>query len=142
MKTSILILCTGNSCRSQMAEGFLRWYNPSLNIYSAGTRPAYEIHPLAVEVMRESGIDISGQQPKNINQFIDRWFDYVVTVCKAAKDQCPVFPAAVQNRIHLGFDDPAAATGSEEERLAEFRRVRGEILIRMRDLSDQINKEL
>lgn len=141
MKTSVLILCTGNSCRSQMAEGFLRSFNPSLRIFSAGTRPAHETHPMALQVMRESGIDISDQHPKNVNQFLDRSFDYVVTVCKAAKESCPVFPGAVNNRLHLGFDDPAAATGSEEERLAVFRRVRDEISTRMRELAEEIRKE-
>jgi arsenate reductase len=124
-----------------MAEGFLRSFNPALKVWSAGTRPAFEVHPLAVQVMRESGIDISDMQPKSINQFLDRSFDYVVTVCDAAKESCPVFTGEVKHRLHIGFDDPAVATGSEEERLAVFRRVRDEISTRFREFSDNIVKE-
>jgi len=124
---SILILCTGNSCRSQMAEGFLKSFDPSLQVHSAGTSPSPRVHPLAVRVMKEIGIDISSGTPKNVDQFIDQSFDYVITVCDNAKETCPVFMGEVKENIHIGFDDPAEATGTEEEILAEFRRIRDEI---------------
>jgi len=127
MKQSILILCTGNSCRSQMAEGFLRSFDAELDVHSAGTVPATEVHPLAVQVMREKGIDLSANRPKKVDEFLAKPFDYVVTVCDGAKESCPLFTGNVKHRLHIGFDDPAAATGSGEEVLAEFRRVRDEI---------------
>lgn len=123
----ILILCTGNSCRSQMAEGFLRHLDSSLEVYSAGTRPANEVNPIAVKVMQEIGIDISKQFPKLVDRFINEEFDYVITVCDNAKETCPVFTGKVKNRLHIPFDDPADAVGSEEEVLAVYRRVRDEI---------------
>ncbi len=123
----ILILCTGNTCRSQMAEGFLRWLDPSLEVFSAGTRPGGKVHPLAVRVMAEKGIDISGGRPKDVKEFIDLPFDHVITVCDGAREECPVFTGEVKQRHHIGFDDPAEATGTEEEVLAVFRRVRDEI---------------
>ncbi|HHE31154.1 MAG TPA: arsenate reductase ArsC [Chlorobaculum parvum] len=134
---SILILCTGNSCRSQMAEGFLKAYDPSLEVNSAGTRPAELVHPLAVQVMKEVGIDLSAHRPKSLNAFLDRPFDYVITVCDNAKETCPIFTGKVGQRLHLGFDDPAEATGSEEEVLAVFRRVRDEIAARFRQFFDE-----
>lgn len=127
MKKSILVLCTGNSCRSQMAEGFLRSFDPELEVFSAGTIPASEVHPLAVQVMREKGIDLSANRPKKVDEFLAKPFDYVVTVCDGAKESCPLFTGQVKHRQHIGFDDPAAATGTNEEVLAEFRRVRDEI---------------
>jgi arsenate reductase (thioredoxin) len=123
----MLILCTGNSCRSQMAEGFVRHFRPDFEIFSAGTAPAAEVHPLAVKVMAEEGIDISDGEPKLVNQFIDHDFDYVVTVCDDAKETCPVFIGSVKEQLHMGFEDPAMATGSDEEVLGVFRRVRDEI---------------
>ncbi|NUN68550.1 MAG: arsenate reductase ArsC [Bacteroidetes bacterium] len=126
----ILILCTGNSCRSQMAEGFLRSFDPSLEVFSAGTKAAARVHPKAVQVMAEKGIDLSGHSPKTVEQFLDQSFDYVITVCGNAKETCPVFLGAVKQRLHIGFDDPAEATGTEEEVLAVFRRVRDEIDVR------------
>lgn len=125
--TRILILCTGNSCRSQMAEGFLKSIDPALEVYSAGTAPSARIHPKAVQVMREIGIDISGGYPKNVDQFINMPFDYVITVCDNARESCPVFTGDVREQLHIGFEDPAEATGSEEEILTVFRRVRDEI---------------
>ena len=125
--TKILILCTGNSCRSQMAEGFLKSFDPTLEVYSAGTAPAERVHPKAVQVMAEEGIDISKNYPKSVDQFIDQSFDYVITVCDAAKESCPVFTGNVKHRLHIGFEDPAEATGTEEEILAVFRKVRDEI---------------
>ncbi|UWX57145.1 arsenate reductase ArsC [Chlorobaculum sp. MV4-Y] len=127
MKQSILVLCTGNSCRSQMAEGFLRSFDAELEVFSAGTIPASEVHPLAVQVMREKGIDLSGSHPKSVEQFLSKPFDYVVTVCDGAKESCPLFTGNVKHRVHIGFDDPATATGSSDEVLAVFRRVRDEI---------------
>ncbi len=123
----ILILCTGNSCRSQMAEGFLKSFDPALEVRSAGTGPSDRVHPKAVQVMAEEGIDISGGYPKNVDQFLDTAFDYVITVCDNAKETCPFFTGKVNHRLHIGFDDPADAVGTEEEILAEFRRVRDEI---------------
>ena len=125
--TRILVLCTGNSCRSQMAEGFLKSFDPKLEVYSAGTAPSERVHPKAVQVMAEEGIDISKGYPKLVDDFINQAFDYVITVCDSAKETCPVFTVVVKHRLHIGFDDPAEATGSEEEVLAVFRRVRDEI---------------
>jgi arsenate reductase len=125
--SSILILCTGNSCRSQMAEGFLRSFDPELEVFSAGTKPAAAVHPLAVAVMQEEGIDISGNRPKSVDEFTSMPFDHVVTVCSGARESCPVFTGKVEHRRHIGFDDPAEAEGSREEQLAVFRRVRDEI---------------
>jgi len=124
----ILILCTGNSCRSQMAEGFLRSLHPEWKIFSAGTKPEKEVNPLAVKVMEEAGIDISHHQPKSIQQFIGYDFDYVITVCDNARESCPVFTGKVKHRLHIGFEDPADARGNEEERLEVYRRVRNEII--------------
>ncbi|MEZ5366610.1 MAG: arsenate reductase ArsC [Bryobacterales bacterium] len=123
----ILILCTGNSCRSQMAEAFLRSFDPSLEVESAGSRPAEQVNPHAVRVMAEVGLDLSGQRPKSVAEFLDQPFDYVITVCGNARDECPAFTGQVEHRVHLGFDDPADATGSEEEILDVFRRSREEI---------------
>ena len=133
MKPSILILCTGNSCRSQMAEGFLRSFDSGMEVHSAGTIPATEVHPLATQVMQEKGIDLSGSRPKKVDEFLAKPFDYVITVCDGAKESCPVFTGEVKRRLHIGFDDPAAATGSAEEVLAVFRRVRDEIEVRFRE---------
>ena len=123
----ILILCTGNSCRSQMAEGYIRNFRPEIEVYSAGTFPAARVHPLAVKVMNEDGIDISAGTPKSVDQFLDKTFDYVITVCDHAKETCPVFTGDVKKTLHIGFDDPATATGTDEEVLAFFRRVGDEI---------------
>ncbi len=123
----ILILCTGNSCRSQMAEGFLKSFNPDFEVVSAGTNPSAEVHPKAIEVMHESFIDISNNKPKNVEQFLNEAFDYVITVCGGANESCPAFTGDVKHRLHIGFDDPAEATGTEEEILSVFRHVRDEI---------------
>jgi arsenate reductase (thioredoxin) len=127
MNPKILILCTGNSCRSQMAEGFLKSLDPSLQVFSAGTNPAARVHPLATKVMKELGIDIGGNKPKHVEEFINDSFDYVITVCDNAKETCPVFIGKVHHRLHMGFDDPAEAVGTEEEVVAVFRHVRDEI---------------
>jgi len=127
MKKRILILCTGNSCRSQMAEGFLKSFDSELEVYSAGTKPAERVNPKAIQVMQEMGIDISKNYPKDVEKFVNESFDYVITVCDNAKETCPVFTGKVGQQLHIGFEDPAEATGTEEEVLAVFRRVRDEI---------------
>ena len=127
MTQRILILCTGNSCRSQMAEGFLKSFDPNLEVYSAGTHPALHISSRAIQVMKEIGIDISGGHPKSVDQFLNDSFDYVITVCDHAKESCPIFTGEVLHRIHIGFDDPANAAGTEEEVHAVFCHVRDEI---------------
>jgi arsenate reductase (thioredoxin) len=123
----ILILCTGNSCRSQMAEGFLKLFDPEMNVFSAGTNPSSRVHPKAVQVMQEAGIDISDAKPEDVAKYLDLSFDYVITVCGNAKETCPAFIGEVNEQLHIGFDDPAAASGTEGEILDEFRRVRDEI---------------
>jgi arsenate reductase len=127
VKKKILVLCTGNSCRSQMAEGFLKSFDNELEVYSAGTNPSKQVHPKAIQVMNEVGIDLSKNYPKMVDQFLNDSFDYVITVCDNAKETCPVFVGKVTNRLHMGFEDPAEATGTEEEILSEFRRIRDEI---------------
>jgi arsenate reductase len=127
MKPTILILCTGNSCRSQMAEGFLRAAAGELvNAQSAGSNPTSCVHPLAIKVMAEVGIDISGHHSKHLKKFLDRPVHTVITVCGDLDQTCPVFHGQA-NRHHWPFDDPARAAGSEEEVLACFRRVRDEL---------------
>lgn len=127
MKPTVLILCTGNSCRSHLAEGILRAVaGDFLNVQSAGSKPAGYVHPMAIQVMREIGMDISTHHSKHMNEFLEQPVETVVTVCGNADQACPVFPGQM-NRHHWGFDDPAHATGSEEEKLAVFRRVRDEI---------------
>lgn len=124
----LLILCTGNSCRSQMAEGFLKSFDSRLEVYSAGTHPAPHANANAVAVMKEVGIDISANKPKNVDLFVDQPFDFVITVCGGAREVCPAFTGDVKRRLHIGFDDPADATGTSEEVMAVYRRVRDEIL--------------
>jgi len=123
----ILVLCTGNSCRSQMAEGFLKSFDSRLEVYSAGTIPAGQVNPYALKVMKEAGIDISAQTSDHVDQYIDQPFDYVITVCDNANEKCPVFVGQVKHRLHIGFDDPADATGTDDEILPVYRRVRDEI---------------
>ncbi|TFH00176.1 MAG: arsenate reductase ArsC [Calditrichales bacterium] len=123
----ILILCTGNSCRSQMAEGFLKHFNKTLHVRSAGTHPSGQVHPKAVQVMAEAGVDISDGRPENVDLYLDEAWDYVITVCGNAKETCPVFQGEVKEQLHIGFEDPADATGSDDEVLAVFRRIRDEI---------------
>jgi len=127
MKKRILVLCTGNSCRSQMAEGFLKFFDKNLEVYSAGTKPADKVNPFAVKAMKEVGIDISQNYPKSVDQFLNDSFDYVITVCDNAKETCPVFIGDVKHHLHIGFDDPAEAIGTEEEVMPVYRRVRDEI---------------
>jgi len=127
MKPTILILCTGNSCRSHLAEGILRAAaGDSFNVQSAGSKPAGYVHPLAIQVMKEIGLDIAGHHSKHMNEFLNQPVETVITVCGNADQACPIFPGQA-NRHHWGFYDPAHATGTEEEKLAVFRRVRDEI---------------
>lgn len=122
----VLILCTGNSARSQMAEGLLSHLGgTAFEVHSAGTRPS-QVRPEAIEAMKEIGIDISGHRSKSVDEFAGQEFDYVITVCDNARESCPVFPGHTV-RIHSGFDDPAAVEGDWETRLASFRQVRDEI---------------
>ena len=123
----ILILCTGNSCRSQMAEGYLKSFDENLEVFSAGTKPAEKINPFAVKAMKEIGIDISTGIAENVDKYLSQSFDYVITVCDNAKETCPVFIGNVKHRLHIGFDDPADAVGTEEEVMPVYRRVRDEI---------------
>lgn len=130
----VLFLCTGNSCRSQMAEGFARLsVPPTVRVFSAGTAPTGEVHPLAVRVMSEIGVDISGHRSKSLAEVPMYAVDLIVTVCGHANDVCPV-PPRTAARMHWPIDDPAKATGSEEEVLAAFRRVRDELRRRVNDL--------
>ena len=126
MKKRVLILCTGNSARSQMAEGLLGHdAGDRFEVESAGTQPGH-VRPEAIVVMKELGIDISGHRSKHVDEFQGQSFDCVLTVCDNAKENCPVFPGH-SKRVHKGFEDPAALQGTEEERLSLFRRVRDEI---------------
>ncbi|QNK64132.1 arsenate reductase ArsC [Pedobacter sp. PAMC26386] len=119
----VLVLCTGNSCRSQLAEGFLRYFAGDIaEIYSAGIE-THGVNPKAIQVMKESGIDISGHTSNNVNEYASIDFDYVITVCDNAKESCPYFPTKAA-KLHYNFPDPAKATGSEEEIMKEFRKVR------------------
>src|SRR4030065_2936856 len=127
MKKRILILCTGNSARSQMAEGFLKSFDKHLGVFSAGTKPAEKINPFAVKAMKETGIDISNGIAENVDKYLHQSFNYVITVCDNAKESCPVFLGKVGKELHLGFEDPADAVGSEEEVMPVYRRVRDEI---------------
>jgi arsenate reductase (thioredoxin) len=132
-KQRVLILCTGNSARSQMAEGLLRHdAGDRFEVFSAGTKPT-QVRLEAIAAMQELGIDISGHRSKSVDEFAGQNFDYVVTVCDNAKASCPVFPGNTK-RIHWSFDDPAAVEGSHEQRLAAFRRVRDELRGRFRGL--------
>lgn len=135
-KKRVLILCTGNSARSQIAEGLLAHdAGDRFEVESAGTRPS-RVRPEAIAVMRELGIDISGHRSKHVDQFAGQQFDYVLTVCDNANQSCPVFPGQAV-RIHHNFEDPAALEGSEAQRLALFRRVRDEIRGYLKDFPPQ-----
>ena len=130
-KQKVLFVCTGNSCRSQMAEGLLRHYGKDkFDVFSAGLEPSY-VHPLAIKAMAESGIDITNQYSKTVNEFLEQDFSYVITVCDGANERCPIFPGKY-NAIHWSIDDPASAEGTENERMKVFRRVRQNILERIK----------
>jgi arsenate reductase (thioredoxin) len=120
---NILVLCTGNSCRSQIAEGYLRYYaGDKANIYSAGVE-THGVNPRAITIMKEDGIDISKHTSNNVNEYLDIEFDHVITVCDNAKERCPYFPTKAKNH-HYNFPDPAKATGTEKEIMSEFRNTR------------------
>lgn len=132
----VLILCTGNSARSQMAEGLLRNDGgAAFEVFSAGTKPSH-VRPEAIAAMHEIGIDISGHRSKSVEEFAGQAFDYVITVCDNAKESCPVFPATTK-RIHWSIEDPAAVQGSEEQRLAEFRRARDQLRSFLRRFAEE-----
>ena len=134
-----LILCTHNSSRSQMAEGFLRTLAPDrFDVESAGTE-ATRVHPLAIRAMDEAGIDLRSHRSKTLERFLGEKWDYVITVCDSANERCPLF-AGGATRLHWSFDDPSAVTGPEDERLAAFRRVRDEIEARLRRWLDEIDR--
>jgi arsenate reductase len=136
-KKSVLFLCTGNSCRSQMAEGWLRHLGGArFEALSAGTRPQ-GVNPLAVRVMAEAGVDLSGQRSKSVDEYLGRGLDLLVTVCGGAKESCPAFPGKVGEQRHWPVDDPAGAEGTEDEVLAVFRRVRDEIEERVTNLVNE-----
>ena len=136
-KKRVLILCTGNSARSQMAEGILHFTSgDKFEVESAGVAPS-RVRLEAIEAMREIGIDISEHRSKSVDEFAEQKFDYIITVCDNARESCPVFPARA-TRIHWSFDDPAAVTGSDEKRLAAFRRVRDEIKTRLAGFVESI----
>ena len=124
---NILVLCTANTCRSQMAHGFLESFDKDIVVRSAGTEPASKINPNAVKVMKEIGIDISRKQPKKADEYLNEEWDYVITVCDHAKESCPLFTGQVKKRLHIGFEDPSDAIGTEEYIRSEFIRVRDEI---------------
>ncbi len=140
----VLILCTGNSCRSQMAHGFLQSFDKSMEVHSAGTQPASQVNLRAVEVMNETGIDISLHTPKSVNIYLDEAWDYVITVCGGANETCPMFQGKVGKRMHIGFDDPSEVQGSEEFVMNEFRRVRDEIRKRFAEfyITEILKKEM
>lgn len=123
----VLIVCTGNSCRSQMAEYYLRSFDAKLEVFSAGSKPEKEVNPRTIIVMNEDGIDLSEAIPTPINDYIQMEFDYLITVCGNAKESCPVFIGSVKNKLHIGFEDPAHAKGNEEEVLPIYRKIRDQI---------------
>jgi arsenate reductase len=139
-KQRVLFLCTGNSCRSQMAEGFLREVGgDAFEVASAGVNPT-RINPLAVRVMAEAAVDISAQYSKSVDEMTAGQFDYVITVCDRAREACPIFSRAARS-LHWSFEDPAEATGAEDDRLIVFRRVRDEISERVRAFVSNIHRE-
>ncbi len=139
----VLILCTGNSCRSQMAQGFLQSFDSNIKVFSAGTNPAAGINEKAVAVMKEAGIDISNHKPESVEKYLGEVWDYVITVCDDANEVCPVFGGKVTHRLHFGFEDPSKITGTEEHIRKEFRRVRDEIKNKFNELYiKQIKPEL
>ena len=137
----ILIICTGNSCRSQMAHGFLKSFDSKIEVCSAGTEPAAKISEKAIAVMKETGIDISTHKPESVETYLGFVWDYVITVCDDAKETCPVFTDKVKHRLHIGFEDPSKVTGTEEFIWGEFRRIRDEIHKEFYDLYEKRLKQ-
>ena len=123
----ILILCTGNSCRSQMAHGFLQSFDSSITVCSAGTQASGKLNQKAVEVMKQAGVDISNHTSDSVDKYLKEEWDYVITVCGGANEECPAFFGKVKHRLHMGYDDPSHAVGTEEFIWSEFIRVRDEI---------------
>jgi arsenate reductase len=139
----VLVLCTGNSARSQMAAGFLASWDSRLEVYSAGTNPAPRVNPFAIQVMKEAGVDISRGYPKPVAQFLGQSFDYVITVCDDADKNCPNFTGKVGKRVHIGFPDPARAAGTDAQKLSVFRKVRDDMEQRFREFYEkEIRKRL
>lgn len=139
----ILILCTGNSCRSQMAHGFMQSFNPQLKVRSAGTEASGKLNPTAVEVMKEIGINISDNTSDSVSKYLNDKWDYVITVCGGANEACPAFVGDVKHRLHIGFDDPSHVVGTDEFIMSEFHRVRDEIKEAFYKLYiDEIEKDL
>lgn len=136
-KLKILILCTGNSCRSQMAQGFLQSFDSRLEVASAGTEASGKLNPKAVEVMKEVGIDISHHTSDPVDKYLDQEWDYVITVCGGANEKCPAFLGKVKHRLHMGFDDPSDAMGTPEFIQSEYYRVRDEIKERFRKFYEE-----
>ncbi len=126
-RMKILIICTGNACRSQMAQGFLQSFDENIEVHSAGTFPGTEVNTIAIRVMAEAGIDISHHYPKPIDMYLDDEWDYVITVCDQAKEICPFFPGKVKHRLHMPFIDPSFLEGTDEFILEEFYKVREQI---------------
>lgn len=124
---NVLILCTGNSCRSQMAHGFLQSFDPNINVCSAGTEASGKLNAKAVKAMAEIGIDISNHTSDSVSKYLNDEWDYVITVCGGANEACPAFMGKVKHRLHIGFDDPSHAVGTDEFIWSEFIRVRDEI---------------
>ncbi|HOH94252.1 MAG TPA: arsenate reductase ArsC [Bacteroidales bacterium] len=137
----ILIICTGNSCRSQMAEAFLQSFDSNVIVFSAGTKPEDKVDDMAIAVMQELGIDMSQKIPKSVEKYINEYWDYVITVCDNAKETCPVFLGDVRHRIHIGFEDPSNIQGSDEYRLNEYRRIRDEIKEKFLQLYNEIREQ-
>jgi len=134
----ILFLCTGNSCRSQMGEGFMRHMaGNKFEVFSAGVEPT-QVNPYAIKVMAEAGIDISSHKSKSVNEFLEQEFDYVITVCNHAKQVCPIFSGQYE-KIHWDIEDPANAKGSEQEKLAFFRKIRDEIKEKCLEFLNKLN---
>jgi arsenate reductase len=140
----VLILCTGNSCRSQMAHGFLQSFDAKLTVCSAGTNASGKLNPKAVEVMKEAGVDISHHTSDSVEKYLDEEWDYVITVCGGANESCPMFTGKVKHRLHFGFEDPSEAVGTEEFIMSEFRRIRDDIKKRFAEfyVKDIEGKEL
>jgi arsenate reductase (thioredoxin) len=138
MKAQILIICTGNTCRSQMAEFILKSFDSELNVKSAGTEPGKRINPRTLKVMAELGMDMSNSKPKIVSPFVTASFDYVITVCDDAREICPAFLGLVKNRLHIGFEDPAMATGTEEEVMSKYREIRDQIHVKFKEFYEHI----
>jgi len=139
----VLILCTGNSCRSQMAHGFLQSFDKNIAVCSAGTQASGKLNEKAVQVMNEAGIDISHHTSDPIDKYLGEEWDYVITVCGGANEACPAFIGKVKHRLHIGFDDPSHAEGTPQFIMSEFYRVRDEIKVAFRKLYDEkMNREI